>query len=65
MALRAGPYFDESKVLRSGVETEESERRILDEFFNLDEEGDGLFAVDESVVVGEGKIHHGADFDLA
>jgi hypothetical protein len=36
---------------------------LFDEFFYGDEEGDGFFSVDDSVVVGEGDVHHGADFD--
>ena len=44
---------------------EEGEGGVLDEIFDGDEEGDGLFAVDEAVVVGEGEVHHRANFDLA
>ena len=36
-------------------------QRVLD----ADEEGDGLFAIDEAVVVAEGEVHHRADDDLA
>ena len=36
-----------------------------DSFLDGDEEGDGLFAVDEPVVVGEGEIHHRPDLHLA
>jgi hypothetical protein len=38
---------------------------ILDRFLDVDEEGDGLFAVDQAVVIGEGKIHHRPGHDLA
>ncbi len=44
---------------------EEGEGGIFNEFLYFDEEGDGLFAVDEAVVVGEGKVHHGTNFDMA
>ena len=38
---------------------------VFDELFDFDEEGDGFFAVDEAVVVGEGEVHDGTDDDLA
>lgn len=38
---------------------------VLDELLDLDEESDGLPAVEDAVVVSEGEVHHGADFDLA
>ena len=44
---------------------EEGEGGIFNEFLYFDEEGDGLFAVDEAVVVGEGEVHHRTNFDLA
>ncbi len=44
---------------------EKGEGGIFNEFLYFDEEGDGLFAVDEAVVVGEGEVHHGTNFDLA
>ena len=40
-------------------------RRVFDRFFDALEERDGLAAVDEAVVVGEGDVHHRADDDLA
>jgi hypothetical protein len=39
--------------------------RVLDHLLDLDEEGDGLAAVEDAVVVGQGEVHHGADLDLA
>lgn len=38
---------------------------VLDHLLDLDEEGDGLAAVEDAVVVGQGEVHHGADLDLA
>jgi hypothetical protein len=38
---------------------------VLDGLLHLHEEGDGLPAVDEAVVVAEGEVHHRADDDLA
>jgi|SRR5690242_5649941 len=38
---------------------------VLDVLLDLDEEGDGLPAVEQPVVVCEGEVHHGPDLDLA
>lgn len=38
---------------------------VLDVLLYLDQESDGLPAVEKSVVVGERQVHHGADFNLA
>ena len=38
--------------------------RVLDAFLDPDQEADGLAAVDDAVVVGEGQVHHRADHDL-
>ena len=38
---------------------------VLDHLLDLDEESDGLAAVEDAVVVGQGEVHHGADLDLA
>ena len=38
---------------------------VLDHLLDLDKEGDGLAAVEDAVVVGQGEVHHGADLDLA
>src|SRR5882757_677030 len=45
--------------------TDDEAGRILDRLLHLYEEGDGLFAVDEAVVVAQREIHHRADDDLA
>src|SRR5262245_14807243 len=39
-------------------------RRLLDELFDPDEESDGFAAVDDAVIVCEGRVHHGAKNDL-
>ena len=44
---------------------EEETSGIFDGLFDLHEEGDGFFAVDEAVVVAEGEIHHRAGDNLA
>src|SRR6516165_8794913 len=37
---------------------------ILDALLDADEEADGIFAVNEAVIVGQGEVHHGPDHDL-
>jgi hypothetical protein len=48
-----------------GSDSDQEPGGILDGLLDLHEEGDGLLAVDEAVVVAEGEIHHRADDDLA
>ena len=43
---------------------EQGEGGILDKLFDRDEEGNGLFAVDQAVIVGEGEVHHRPNFHL-
>ena len=38
---------------------------VLDHLLDADEESDGLATVENTVVVGQSKVHHGADLDLA
>ena len=38
---------------------------VLDHLLDADEEGDGFTAVEDTVVVGQGEVHHGADLNLA
>ena len=38
---------------------------VLDLVLDGDEEGDGLPAVDQAMVVGERQVHHGPGLDLA
>jgi hypothetical protein len=37
---------------------------VFNAVLNAKEEGDGLFAIDHTVVIAEGQIHHGADDHL-
>src|SRR5918998_301034 len=39
--------------------------RVFDQLLYTDQKADGLGAVYDAVVVGEGEVHHGADLDLA
>ena len=39
--------------------------RVLDVLLDLDEELDRFPAIEQTVVVGESKVHHGPDLDLA
>lgn len=50
--------------IRSRLGQEES-GGVLDVALDDVQEGDGLAAVDEAVVVGDGDVHHGADLELA
>src|SRR5215210_3842976 len=47
------------------LEIEHEARRILQGLLDPYEEGHGLLAVDDAVIVGERKIHHRAHDDLA
>jgi hypothetical protein len=49
----------------SCLEAEEEAARVLDLVAHVDEEGDGLAAVDEAVVLRQRELHDGADLDLA
>src|SRR5882762_2102958 len=48
----------------SRLHVEENPLRILDAFLDAHEESHRLAAVDDTVVVAEGGIHHRADLDL-
>ena len=61
----AGGVIDPAPPNLRRRKPEEGEGGIFDELLDGDEEGDGLFAVDQPVVVGEGEIHHRPDFHLA
>jgi len=51
-----------SRSRRSDVQ--HHSRWILDAFFHADQEGHGLLAVDQAMIVREGEIHHRADDHL-
>ena len=51
--------------MKDRSDAEDEAGGVFDRLFHFDEEGDGLFAVDEAVVVTERQIHHRADDDLA
>ena len=38
---------------------------VLNKFLDPDEEGDGFPSVEDTVIVGQGEVHHGTDLDLA
>ena len=47
-----------------GLDAQEEAHGVFDRLFDFDEEGHCLFAIHNAVVVGEGDIHHWADFDF-
>ena len=61
----AGGVIDPAPPNSRRRKPEEGEGGVFDELFDLDKEGDRLFAIDQTVIVGEGEIHHRADFHLA
>src|SRR5918997_5338113 len=63
---RGPPRRTLSRVGRSKSLTLQQERlRVLDKLFYADEELHGVGAVHDTVVVGEGEVHHGPDLYLA
>ena len=50
---------------RKRLKVEDEALGVLDGFLDAHEEGHGLFAVDQPVVVGEREIHHRPRHDLA
>src|ERR1019366_4630011 len=54
-----------STRLRRKSDSDHQARGVLDGLLHLDEEDDGLLAIDDAAVVAEGHEHHGPDNDLA
>ena len=46
-------------------ELQEHFSRVFDILLHLDQERNSLPAVQQSVIIGESKVHHRADFDLS
>src|SRR5690606_1524663 len=46
------------------LEIHQQPARIFLRLFDADEEGHSAFAIDDTVIVAEGQIHHRADHDL-
>lgn len=49
----------------SASDPQQQTGRIFDQLFDAHQKGDGLFAVNQAVIVRQGQIHDRADFDLA
>ena len=52
------------KTSRLSLQLEHQAHRILNGFFDFDQEGDGLFAINNPVIVAKGHVHHWAHHDL-
>src|SRR5262245_53789115 len=50
---------------RTTLQIQHEARRIFEAFFHAHQEGDGLAAIDDAVIVGKREIHHRAGLDLA
>lgn len=56
---------DHDNQSKRGLHLEQKTGGVLDGLLELDKEGNGLPAIDETVIVGKGDVHHGTDLDLA
>src|ERR1700686_316946 len=61
-SMRTGFCLD---ALNFALDFQEQAARIFQAFLDADQEGNGFAAINDAVVVGDGQVHHRADFDLA
>ena len=57
--------MDAQKAVGEALKVENEALGVLDRLLDMHQEGDGFFAVDQAVVVGEREIHHRPGHDLA
>src|SRR5260370_14961651 len=55
-------YSSARRVIASNLKIERELLRVLDALLYLDEERDGFFSVDRTMIIAEGEIHHRTDF---